>query len=102
MAGEGGEGIAIRSSKTDREGEGQVIAIPNRQTILPVARLKAWLAVRGDGSGPLFTRFAAHGAMTDLPMSDRAIARLVQKYAGLAGLDASAVGAHSLRAVPGT
>jgi integrase len=93
-----GARITIRSSKTDQEGEGQVIAIPHGQTILPVARLKAWLAVRGDAPGPLFTRFAAHGQMTDLPMSDRAVARLVQKYAALAGLDAATLGAHSLRA----
>lgn len=95
---EQGARITIGSSKTDQEGEGQVIAIPSGQTILPVARLKAWLAVRGEAPGPLFTRFAAHGAMTDSPMSDRAIARLVQKYAALAGLDPQTVGAHSLRA----
>ena len=93
-----GARITIRHSKTDQEGEGQVIAVPNGQTILPVARLKAWLAVRGDAPGPLFTRFAARGELTNLPMSDRAIARIVQKYAALAGLDAAAVGAHSLRA----
>ena len=93
-----GARITIRHSKTDQDGEGQVIAIPNGTTILPVARLKAWLAVRGEWPGPLFTRFAARGEQTDLPMSDRAIARLVQKYAGLAGLDPGAVGAHSLRA----
>jgi len=93
-----GARITIRSSKTDQEGEGQVIAIPHGQTILPVARLKAWLAVRGDAPGPLFTRFAAHGEMTGFPMSDRAVARLVQKYAGLAGLDPVKIGAHSLRA----
>jgi len=90
--------LTIRHSKTDQEGEGQVIAVPNGQTILPVARLKAWLAVRGNAPGPLFTRFAANGAMTQLPMSDRAVARLVQKYAALVGLDASVLGAHSLRA----
>ena len=93
-----GARITIRSSKTDQEGEGQVIAIPNGQTILPVARLKAWLAVRGEGPGPLFTRFAARGELTDLPMSDRAIARIVQKYAALAGLDPGTMGAHLLRA----
>ena len=93
-----GARITIRHSKTDQEGEGQVIAIPNGQTILPVARLKAWVAVRGDAPGPLFIRFAANGAMTGLAMSDRAITRIVQKYAALAGLDASVVGAHSLRA----
>ena len=95
---EQGARITIRHSKTDQEGEGQTIAIPNGQSILPVARLKAWLAVRGEAPGPLFTRFAANGAMTELAMSDRAVARLVQKYAALAGLDPVTIGAHSLRA----
>ena len=93
-----GARITIRSSKTDQEGEGQVIAIPNGQTIFPIARLKAWLAVRGEAPGPLFARFAANGVLTELPMSDRAIARIVQKYAALAGLDPVTIGAHSLRA----
>lgn len=93
-----GARLTIRSSKTDQEGEGQCIAIPNGATILPIARLKAWLAVRGEAPGPLFTRFAANGAMTALPMSDRAIARIVQTYAALAGLDGAGLGAHSLRA----
>jgi len=93
-----GARITIRSSKSDQDGEGQVIAIPYGQTILPVARLKAWLAVRGEAPGRLFTRFAARGELTDLPMSDRAVARLVPKYAALAGLDPVTVGAHSLRA----
>ena len=93
-----GARITIRHSKTDQEGEGQVIAVPNGQTILPVVRLKAWLTVRGEAPGPLFTRFSARGAMTGLAMSDRAIARIVQKYAELIGLDATAVGAHSSRA----
>ena len=30
-------------------------------------------------------------------MSDRAVARIVQKYAGLVGLDPATVGGHSLR-----
>ena len=93
-----GARITIRSSKTDQDGEGTVIAIPNGQTILPIARLKAWLQVRGDAPGPLFTRFSASGELTELPMSDRAVARVVQKYAGLAGLDPATVGGHSLRA----
>ena len=93
-----GAWLTIRSSKTDQDGEGQIIAIPNGNTILTVARLKAWLAVRGQSPGPLLTRAAPIGAMTLLPMSDRAIARIVQKYAALAGLDAATLGAHSLRA----
>lgn len=92
-----GARITIRSSKTDQEGEGQVIAISNGQTIFSIARLKAWLAVRGEAPGPLFARFAANGVLTELPKSDRAIARIVQKYAALAGLDPVTIGAHSLR-----
>jgi site-specific recombinase XerD len=93
-----GARLTIRTSKTDQEGEGQCIAIPNGSTILPVARLKAWLAVRGEAPGPLFTRAPQQGPMTLLPMSDRSIARIVQKYAALAGLDAATLAAHSLRA----
>ena len=93
-----GARITIRSSKTDQDGEGLMIAIPNGKAILPIARLKAWLRVRGDAPGSLLTRFAANAAITNLPMSDRAIARIVQKYAGLAGLDPATVGGHSLRA----
>ena len=59
-----GAPITIRLSKTDQEGEGQVIATANGQTIVPVARLKVWLAARGDAAGPLFTRFAANGILT--------------------------------------
>jgi site-specific recombinase XerD len=92
-----GAKVTIRSSKTDQYGEGQVIAVPNGKKILPIARLKAWLAVRGDEQGPLFTRFDARGRTTNLPMSDRAIARLVQKYGKRAGLDKATIGAHSLR-----
>ena len=80
-----GAWLTIRSSKTDQDGEGQIIAIPNGNTILPIARLNAWLTVRGQAPGPLFTRTAPTGVMTLLPMSDRAIARIVQKYAARAG-----------------
>jgi site-specific recombinase XerD len=92
-----GARITIRSFKTDKEGEGQVIAIPNAQTILPVGRLKAWFAVRGDALCPLFMRFAVRGELTNSPMSDRAIARPVQNYAARVGLDPAKVAAHLLR-----
>lgn len=43
VLGDKGARVTIRSSKTDQEREGQVMAIPNGRTILPIARLKAWL-----------------------------------------------------------
>ena len=90
--------LTIRHSKTDQDGEGQVIAVPSGKVLKPADRLKAWLAVRGTGAGPLFYQIDPQGRMTDKPMSDRSIARLIQKYAGQVGLDPASVAGHSLRA----
>lgn len=90
--------LTLRHSKTDQEGEGQVIAVPAGKTLKPVERLKAWLAVRGTGVGPLFFQIDPQGRLTDRAMSDRSIARLIQKYAGRVGLDPVMVAGHSLRA----
>lgn len=89
--------LTIRHSKTDQEGQGQVIAVPSGKVLKPVARLNAWLAVRGGEAGPLFYGTDAQGKVTDQPMSDRAVARLIQRYAEKIGLDPAVVGAHSLR-----
>lgn len=35
--------LTIRHSKTDQEGEGQVIAVPSGKVLRPLARLNAWL-----------------------------------------------------------
>lgn len=90
--------LTLRHSKTDQNGEGQVIAVPAGQVVQPVARLRDWLAVRGSEPGPLFTQIDPQGRMTGEAMSDRSIARLIQKYAALAGLDPATVAGHSLRA----
>lgn len=90
--------LTVRHSKTDQQGEGQVIAVPAGKVVKPVARLNAWLGVRGGAAGPLFLQIDPHGRLTAEPMSDRSVARLVQRYAGKAGLDPDTVGGHSLRA----
>ena len=90
--------LTLRHSKTDQEGEGQVIAVPSGKKLKPVERLKAWLTVRGGRVGPLFYQIDPQGRLTDQPMSDRSIARLIQKYAGRTGLDPEMFGGHSLRA----
>lgn len=90
--------LTLRHSKTDQEGEGQVIAVPSGKTLKPVERLKAWLAVRGSVPGPLFWRIDPQGRVVEAAMSDRSVARLIQKYAGRVGLNPDSVGGHSLRA----
>lgn len=90
--------LTIRHSKTDQEGDGQVIAVLSGKLLRPVARLQAWLAVRGTAPGPLFWQIDPQGRVVEAAMSDRSVARLVQKYAGRVGLEPEMVGGHSLRA----
>lgn len=90
--------LTLRHSKTDQEGEGQIIVVPSGKILKPVDRLIAWLMVRGSSAGPLFYQIDPQGRLTDQPMSDRSIARLIQKYAARTGLDPETVAGHSLRA----
>lgn len=94
------QGVKLRIgfSKTDQEGEGAQIAVPAGKVLRPVAHLNAWLWVRGGAPGPLFTRIGTRGELTLARMSDRSVARLIQHYAELAGLDPATVAGHSLRA----
>lgn len=90
--------LTIARSKTDRVGQGATIAIPEGSRIRPKALLLAWMAAAGHGEGPLFRRLSRADALTPAPMSDRAIARLVQQHAAAAGYDPAAFAGHSLRA----
>jgi len=90
--------LRIGFSKTDQMGEGAEIAVPAGKVLRPVAHLNAWLHLRGGAAGPLFTRIGTQGEFTLVPMSDRSVARLIQRYAEKAGLDPATVAGHSLRA----
>ncbi|MHA0337013.1 site-specific integrase [Sphingomonas aquatilis] len=90
--------LTVGRSKTDQAGEGAVIAIPEGSRIRPKALLLAWMAAAGHGEGALFRRLTRKDALTPAPMSDRAIARLVQTHAAAAGYDPTQFGGHSLRA----
>lgn len=90
--------LFIRHAKSDQLGEGAEIAVPAGKVLKPVAHLQAWLQLRGGATGALFTRIGAKGGFTIDAMSDRSVARLVQRYAEMAGLDPALVAGHSLRA----
>lgn len=90
--------LTIARSKTDRVGAGAVIAIPEGSRLRPKALLLAWMAAAGHADGALFRRLSRSDALTTAPMSDRAIARLVQQTAAAAGYDPTHFGGHSLRA----
>lgn len=61
------------------------------------AELRNWIARSGRTSGPVFWEIDVHGHITDRPMSDQAIYRLIKRLAELAGVP-GAWGGHSLRA----
>ncbi|MFC3216521.1 MULTISPECIES: site-specific integrase [Sphingomonadaceae] len=101
--------VLIGRSKTDQTGEGAVIAIPEGRRIRPKALLLAWINAAIEAArelnnplitfdeGPLFRRLTRGGALTADPMSDRAVARLVQRCAADAGFDPVDYAGHSLR-----
>lgn len=90
--------LRIRQSKTDQDREAAVMAIPAGKVLTPVKYLNAWLQLRGGETGPLFTRIGTTGLRTTESMSDRSVARLVQRYGDQIGLDPCSVAGHSLRA----
>lgn len=91
--------IKIRRSKTDAEGRGREIAVPYARTAntCPVLSLRSWIDKSGLNSGPIFRPVTKKGTRS-VRLSDRAVARIVQRYAKSAGLDETRYGGHSLRA----
>ena len=90
--------ITVRKSKTDQEGEGAIIAIPEGRRIRPKALLLAWIARAGFDNGPVFRKLTPQGRITAKPMSDRGVALVVKARAAAAGYDPAQVSGHSLRA----
>jgi integrase len=103
--------VLIRWSKTDQEGAGRTIGIPrgrNPETC-PVLAVQRWISVAGISDGPLFRGMVANGrpgTAHRIPqgqvgpqrLSAQGIARVVQRAATRAGLDAREFAGHSLRA----
>jgi len=104
--------VTIRRSKTDQEGDGAVVAVPEGRRLTPLAHLRAWLAAASIAEGPLFRPLwkggphprlagaspAGGGRVRDARLSGHAVARIVQARAAAAGLDPARYAGHSLRA----
>jgi len=91
--------IMIRRSKTDQHGEGRKIGIPfgSKALTCPVRVLRAWLDAAGIIGGSLFRAVNRHGKSGTKQLSDRAVAIVVKRAAGVAGLDPEVFAGHSLR-----
>lgn len=104
-----GVDVLVRSSKTDQQGAGQVVAVLDGARLAPVTHLRAWLLAAGlmDEAGstaadqrerPVFHRVSRRDRLIDTGMSDRSIALLVKRLAAAAKYDPAAFSGHSLRA----
>jgi site-specific recombinase XerD len=95
----GSEGIflRIRRSKTDQEGQGDFVSIPNGYRLRPVGALKAWLQAAGILAGPIFRSIKKGGQLTAERLTDRSVADILKRRSVAAGLDAKALSGHSLR-----
>jgi integrase len=90
--------VTIRRSKTDQEGQGAVVAVPEGRRLTPLLHLRVWLAFAGITEGAVFRPLWKGGRLRDARLSDHAVARIVQARAAAAGLDPSRYAGHSLRA----
>lgn len=90
--------VRISSSKTDQEGKGQVVAIPDGRRLEPVRHYRAWLAHSGVESGAVFRKLTPQGRLTDKPMSAQGVALVVKAAAVGAGYPPEMFSGHSLRA----
>ncbi len=95
-----GKGLVVhlRRSKTDQEGAGREIAIPDGRRLRPAAALEDWIAVAELSDGPLFRPIGKGGRLGASRLTDRSIAAIVKRWAGAAGLDPAMFSGHSLRA----
>lgn len=93
-----GMDVLLPFSKTDQEGQGTIVPIPNGQSLMPVKAVQDWLAKSGFSAGPLFRPINKAGVVGTTALSDKSIGQVVKHYAELAGLDPEAFGGHSMRA----
>jgi integrase len=87
--------IRLYRSKTGQEEPAEVHILPG----LALAAVRRWMAVAGIGEGtPLFRPVNKAGAIGAWRLGDSAIAKIVKKRCGAAGLEAGDFSGHSLRA----
>ncbi|MCZ7861779.1 site-specific integrase [Agrobacterium salinitolerans] len=80
-------------TKTDQEGEGNVVPVGGRAA----AAMRAWLELSKIDGGPLFRAVDRHSNIGKTALSDKAVALIVKERARKAGLNASLFAGHSIR-----
>jgi len=93
-----GLAITIRRSKTDQEGAGRVLAIPEGTGATdPVKAWRRWLEVSEICEGPAFRPIDRYGHLGDAALTTEGFTKILKRYAAKIGLDPSDISGHSLR-----
>lgn len=92
--------VLIRRSKTDQDGEGELVALKRRgDRLCPVTAYRAWLDASGIRTGPVWRPVNKRsGKLGRERLRDEVVADVVQDACRRAGLDPARYAGHSLRA----
>jgi site-specific recombinase XerD len=92
--------VLLRRSKTDQEGAGRTVGIPSSSdpVMCPVRAVRTWLDGAGLTKGPLLRVVNGHARVGGGRLGERVVASVVKRAAMAAGLDATNLAGHSLRA----
>ncbi|MGA3093612.1 MAG: site-specific integrase [Terriglobales bacterium] len=92
--------LQLRRSKTDQEGEGRAVGIPQgeERASCPLWALEQWRAAAKIESGALFRVMNRHGQVLNRRLSGEAVGMVVKRYVGWLGYDVEDFAGHSLRA----
>ncbi len=91
-----GMDVRVSKSKTDQEGRGVTIAVPDGRRLRPVAHLMAWLERAGIAEGPVF-RNVVNDLVSRRALSDQSVGLVVKRRVAAAGYSPQDFSAHSLR-----
>ncbi len=91
--------LRLRRSKTDQTGQGRNKVIPTLDDPrdCPVVALRRWLDASTITKGPLFRQIDRWGKIRPRGLSGHAVAEVIKRAAGDAGLDPARFSGHSLR-----
>jgi integrase len=92
--------LHIRRSKTDQEGEGRKVGIPEGadQATCPVWAVEQWLQAAKIESGAVFRVMNRHGQVLPKRLSGEGVAIIVKRAVEKLGYDPMLFSGHSLRA----
>jgi site-specific recombinase XerD len=91
--------VAIPSSKTDQEGQGQVVSIASveHSPYCPVQAIDDWLIAADITSGAVFRRMHRGDTVSQARLTAQSVALVIKELALEAGLDPTRYAGHSLR-----